>query len=109
MSPQVSSPSSPTRRYRLAGGVATALLAAVLVLGELLSLDAAVVWSLAGLLDVPGRLALWIAVAGAVAALAATAAFARAAIRAERALARGRYRVSAEMAGRPDLGGAVPG
>lgn len=109
MSEHTTSSPPPNGRYGLAGGIVTAALAAILVLGELLSLDAAIVWSMAGLLNIPEHIALWAAVAGALGALWATAAFTRSAIRAERALADGRYRVSAEMAGRPHGDGALPG
>lgn len=98
MSAPILPPSSPVRRYGLAGGIVTASLAAILVLGELITLDIAIVWSLAGLLDVPGRIALWVAVAGGLAALWATAVFTRAALRAERALATGGYRISPDLA-----------
>lgn len=94
MTPDPAAP-APIGHAAALGGVATALLAAVLVFGELATLDAALTWLTAAQLHLSRTLTVGVAAVGGVASLWATAIFLRRAVAAERALASGRYGASA--------------
>lgn len=93
MAPHTTAPAS-AGHAAAAGGLLTALLATVLVLGELATLDVAVAWFAAGQFHLSRAVTIGVGIAGGALCLWAAAMFLRRALAAERALARGRYGAS---------------